>query len=172
MTDISAWRSSSSIRSFFLLRCSWYLTSPSNRESPYQRQDNWDWERQELDEEFIKLDELSLLEILTPPGILWLHLSEHHFKRYSHVWWWWPICVSSSFLLNLISCVQWSYLGCQTSYSVSCSKFHHLAFISINDLTLGYQTSFSKFHHLALLVLLVALVLHWGDSAYFIIAIL
>ena len=37
-----------------------------------------------------------------------------------------------------------------------------------NDLTLGYQTSnsasSSNFHHLALFALLVALVLHKGDS--------
>ena len=40
----------------------------------------------------------------------------------------------------------------------------------------GYQTSdsasSSKFHHLALLALFVALVLHYGDSAYFNFAIL
>ena len=50
-------------------------------------------------------------------------------------------------------------LGYQTSNSASSSKFHHLA------LLVALVLCSSNFHHLPLLPLLVALVLHYGDSA-------
>ena len=55
--------------------------------------------------------------------------------------------------------VQWSYLGYQTRYLASSSKFHHLA------LLMALVSYSSNFHHWPLLVLLVALVLHEGDTA-------
>ena len=48
--------------------------------------------------------------------------------------------------------------GCQTSNSARCSKSHHLALL----VALSHS---SIFHHWPLLALLVALVLHYGDSA-------
>ena len=56
--------------------------------------------------------------------------------------------------------------GCQTINSASSSKFYHLALLVV------LVSCSSNFQHWPLLALFVALVLHKGDSADFIFAIL